>query len=273
MVLPETGTRTRDPFRLRERIAGTDADAFVLVTPRRWRPYRSVPAPAIDGRAVALVRADVPADLPVPGPPAAAEAPWVVSAMAKDVFLGPAGRWADTLTRAGCSVADLRADRARREDLVAALRSGPSVVLYAGHGRPRGWGGYQGVRWNHVDPASAGRGRPAGLVVAFACDTLKGSRSGVPFGNRVVEGGVAGAYLGAARALQTAEAEDLADIVVGLLATGTGPTAAHLVAAVDHEVRGNPGAARAWRQFRLVGDPFVSLERTVGERHGAQAHG
>ncbi|MFF0991266.1 C25 family cysteine peptidase [Kocuria nitroreducens] len=263
VILPGPETTSSDPFRLRDRLSNLDADVFVLVAPRRWGPYRSVPAPAINGRAVALVQADKPCDLPVPSLAGTAGAPWVIAAMAKDMFLGPAGLWVETLDRAGRYVMDLRADRTRREDLITALKAGPSVVLYAGHGRTRGWGGYQGVRWDHIAPDPDGGHRPAGLVIAFACDTLKRVRSGVPFGSHLVEGGAARAYLGAARVIRSADAEELGKVVVDLLAEGASPTVAHLVTAIERGVRGQPGASRAWNQFRLVGDPSTSVTQTV----------
>ncbi len=267
---------TGDPFRLRALLAGGPGEPVLLVAPRRWGPRRLVPAPVVEGSPVGLLLATRASHLP-PAPalsdsvahrPEAAppEAPWVVAAMAKDVFLRPTDGWADTLNRAGCPTLDLRADRARRSDLAAALGKGPGVVLYAGHGRNRGWGGYQGLRLPHLaaaEPEETGpegaAPRPAGLVIAFACDTLKRSRSRTPFGIGLVEAGCARAYLGAVGSLRTSDAEALAEVVIPLLAHRSHATVASLLQGIEGAVGATGAARRAWRSFRLIGDPLTPL--------------
>jgi len=250
-----------DPFGLRERVPEAEGDVVVLVAGRRWGARRVVPAPVLDGRPIALVQADTPGQLPRCQAQPSARVPWVVAAMAKDDFLAPTAHWARTLKAGGRPAVDLRADRARRDDLLRALAAGPGIVLYAGHGRTRGWSGYQGIRWHHMEadrPGAVG----AGLVIAFACDTLKRSRSRFPFGSRLVESGLAGGYLGAAGSVRTRDAEALAEVVIALLARGTHETGAHLMAQLDAELRDGPAASRrAWAQFRFVGDPCVPLPR------------
>ncbi|HKJ55531.1 MAG TPA: hypothetical protein VJ978_06045 [Nitriliruptoraceae bacterium] len=266
-----------DPYGLARRLPAVDADAVVLVAPRRRGPRRLAPGPVVDGRPVALVQADGPDDLArtllAPDP----HAPWVVAAMAKNVFLEPTEHWAATLRAGGHDVVDLRADRARRDDLVAGLRAGPRVVLYAGHGRPRGWAGYQALRFHHLasdrgahrDPVTdvaavigdAAPVRAAGLVIAFACDTLGRAHNQWPFGVRLVESGMVRAYLGPASAVLTADARALADVVVDILAHDHPRTVTDLVVAVDRVVagRGHAAARRAWQTFRLVGAPDTCI--------------
>lgn len=226
----------------------------MVVAPPRWGARRLIPGPTIGGRPVFLVQADRATDLPPDtlGPDSAA--PWVVAAMAKDAFLRPTEHWAATLASGDRRVLDLRADRARREDLVCAMHAGPGVVLYAGHGRARGWGGYQALRWEHLELVPGTPGRPVGVVIAFACDTLSRPRGRVPFGHRVVQGGVASAYLGASGPLVTQDAEALGECVVGVLRSGEFGTVAELVRAVGKEVGERGAAARAWAAFRLLGD-------------------
>jgi hypothetical protein len=147
-----------DPYRLADRLPRLDADAIVLVAPRRRGPRRLAPGPVVAGMPVAIVQADRPSDLPRALAPPDPDAPWVMAAMAKNVFLDATAHWADTLASGGRSVVDLRADRARRDDLVDGLAAGPRVVLYAGHGRARGWAGYQALRLHHLAPADDGAG-------------------------------------------------------------------------------------------------------------------
>ncbi len=257
--LPGPAARGVDPHRLRERLQGIPADAFVLVGGARWGARRLVPAPVVDGRPVAIAQpGEWGPGSRAPGAPDP-DAPWLVTAMAKDAFLEPTEGWAPRLAAGGRKVSDLRADRARRSDLMEALRKGPAVVLYAGHGRSRGWGGYQTVRWHHLEAGVAGTGPSVGVVIAFACDTLARTRNRVPFGSRMVASGIARAYLAPAGSVRTADAEALAQVVVELLAGERPPTLTHLMRAIHHAVSTEADARRAWRRFRLVGDPTVSL--------------
>lgn len=275
-----------DPYRLAGRMPTVDADAIVLVAPRRRGPRRLSPGPVVDGRPVALVQADRPTDLAHELPDPDADAPWVIAAMAKNVFLDATEGWADRLRAGGHDVIDLRADRARRADLVAGLQAGPRVVLYAGHGRPRGWAGYQALRFRHLAPGVEGtttphqataatvatgttvvtgsdganddRGdgpRAAGLVIAFACDTLGRAHNQWPFGVRLVEAGLVRAYLGPASAVLTADATALSIVVINILTNARPTTVTELVTAIDRATTTDASARRAWQTFRLVGAP------------------
>lgn len=202
--------------------------------------------------------------LPKPAP-TLSSAPWVVAAMAKNVFLEATATWAERLERAGRAAIDVRADRARRSDLLAAFAAGPDVVLYAGHGRPRGWAGYQALRIVHFDRDGAAgdevRSGPVGLVLAFACSTLDRSTGRVPFGQLLVDRGIARAYLAPAGPVVTAEAEVLADLVVDLLcrrvSSGEPLHAGGLIVEIDRQVAGR--AASAWSTFEFVGDTTTRI--------------
>jgi hypothetical protein len=263
--LPATPGTGADPFRLRPGVARAAADVVLVVAPRRWGPRRLAPGAVLAGRPVAIVQADSIGDLPPSRLRHDPAAPWVVAAMSKDVFLKPTSHWAVTLAGGWRHVVDLRADRARRDDLLTAMSLGPGVVLYAGHGRARGWGGYQALRWEHLEARLRPASPRTGIVLAFACDTLKRTRSGVPFGSRMVAAGVVGAYLGAAGSIRTDDAVELSDTVVGLLAGRRYGTVARLIMAIEGAVSGTVGAARAWRQFRLLGDPTVAIDASAAE--------
>lgn len=254
---------------------------MVLVAPRVRGPRRCTPAVVVGDNPVGIVLADhhdhVMPEVAAPDP----EAPWVVAAMGKDVFLEATETWQARLVAGGRRAIDLRADRARRSDLLAGLAAGPRVVLYAGHGRARGWAGYQALRWHHFGrsaPTSGGAriahpatdGEPSGsdddvsvracgLVVAFACGTLSRPRGTWPFGAQLVAAGRARAYLAPASRVVTARARALGDIVVDLLATTRPATAGEFVMAIEAAVADQPAAARAWATFRLVGDPTTRI--------------
>ncbi len=268
---PDPDGPRHDPYRLRERLAQlldtAPFDAALLIAPRRRGPARALPGSVIRGRSgvtatVALVQADRPSDLD----------PWLtavrnlsaprkdstsvtVAAMGKRIYLEIAGGWLARMSEEGIPVRDLRADRTRREALCEAAAAGPSVLLYAGHGRARGWGGYQALRWNHVvgHPLK----RAAGAVISVACHTLSRTRSLIPFGTRFVASGRAGCYLGAVAPIPIEASRRLSDHLVDELVTGRHPDVASLLRAVTERV--DPESAHVLGQFRIVGNPLQPL--------------
>lgn len=270
--LPAADGPPGDPYRLRDRlpplVEDAGADAALVVAPRRRGPARAVPGcvlPGSDGRAVVvgLVQADAPDDLATwlsttgandqRERPAAS--PVVVAAMGKDLYLDLAGRWHGELVDAGIDAADLRADRTRREVLCDAIGTGPEVVLYVGHGRARGWAGYQAMRWHHIEAVTPSA--RCGLVLAMACSTLSRTRGVVPFGSRFVSSGRAGAYLGAVGAITNDDGRRLVDLIVTALASGRHPDIASLLTDVATDL--DPDLTPVLSAFRLIGDPLQPL--------------
>lgn len=175
--------------------------------------------------------------------------------MGKDVYLDAAGRWITLLRqrRPDLRVRDLRASKVGRAELVAALLRGPQLVVYLGHGRARGWSGYQGVRWHHLDTSAPIQ--PVGVVIALACDTLAPGRDGIGFGERWVRSGRASAYVGAAGSIDIADGLALSARLVERLASGRDSDIGALLAAIAD----NGQSSRALARLRLVGDPRARL--------------
>ena len=232
-----------------------------LVVGRRRAPRAAARGAVVDGKAVGLLFADGDEELERwrAARARAGREGIAVCAMGKDVYLDLAGRWITQLRDAGREVADLRASVADREALLDALAAGPALLLYAGHGRARGWAGYQTVRWKHVEARPVRR--PAGAVVALACDTLTRTRAAVPFGVRLVQEGRAAAYLGAAAPLRIPDGMALGDRLIEELATGRHLDLGALLRATSAGIErdGDRAGRRALRALRLVGDPQVRL--------------
>jgi hypothetical protein len=250
-----------DPYDVRGVVADADPDAVLLVVPGDERLADVVPAPVVDGVPVGLLPAARPGAVAgwrstVAGGPRPAAA-WGVLAMATERYLGAAGDLYARLAAAdgaGPPVYDWRASRIDRVRLCEWLATGPSLCVYVGHGRPRGWGGYQGCDW--ADVARVDRRRPAGAVVALACGTL-GDGDGPPFGVRLVRRGRALSYLGCPGDVAVEDVVALAEALGAALADDPPATVGDLLVALDARVGGEPGAAL--RTFRLVGLPDQPL--------------
>src|SRR5690606_18080602 len=59
------------------------------------------------------------------------------------------------------------ADRIARTDMLSGLACGPALAIYFGHGRPRGWAAYHGVRHGHFPQPWP---EPMAALLALCCE-------------------------------------------------------------------------------------------------------
>jgi hypothetical protein len=178
-----------------------------------------------------------------------------VCAMGKRPFTAIAGRWIADLGRAGSTVRDHRAVVSPREDVVDDLNGDADVVIYLGHGRARGWNGYQTIRQHDLDAGPSIR--PVSAVLAFACSTLERGDDGTSFGASLVASGRATSYLGWPSPLPLDEGLAVADLFVDSLMRGA-PTTGELLAMVQRcELRRTERNVVA--ECRIIGDASAAL--------------
>ena len=179
-----------------------------------------------------------------------------VCSMGKRVYRERGGRWIHSLSATGLATEDWGANLITRVELCERLAQGAEIVIYLGHGRARGWSGYQALRWHHVTAHDA-QG-PITVMLAFACNTLTRHRGVVPFGTRYVESGRVAAYLGWAGSVRIEPGLRFADRVCTLLATRRLRT---LAALLKQAVGGaqDPQERRELDGLRLIGYPFARL--------------
>jgi hypothetical protein len=252
-------------------------DAVLLVHPPKRSPRTVVPwpaAPVADGRRVpvgivpgsgadldrfAISAAAV--HLRAIGEPAAATSVALL-AQRSARYLDLAGRIRRLLAEhevADDSVFWWPADEIVRDDVTAGLRLGLAVAVYVGHGRPRGWVGYAGVRAHHLD----GTLTPGALVVSLACQTSSRYRTGRSFTEALVTQGTAAAAIGAVGTTRHIANARWSLRLVDALAAGA-PTAGRVLVAAAPE----GGLAR---NYRLIGDPVAPLLDAPGARAAARA--
>ncbi len=180
-----------------------------------------------------------------------------VCAMGKRPFGETAARWIAELRASGAVVLDHRAHVCRRQQVIADVNGGADIVIYLGHGRTRGWNGYQTIRKQHVESAGEPVG-PIDAVLAFACNTVGQRRDEVSFGHHLVGGGWTKAYLGWPGDIPLEPGLRIANRFVSLLATAQHATVGSLLQAVaegqlDREERDS------LVDCRIVGDPNAPL--------------
>lgn len=266
---PPNPVRRQDAFEVRARVeAGgcNEADAVLLVVPRRRSPRAASP-PAVVGRTVVgMVQADHPDDLrpwlmaiDAPDPGRSPQPEIAVCAMGKRVFRERGADWIRALSTTGLATEDWGAHLINRVELCQRLAKGAEVVVYLGHGRARGWSGYQALRWHHV---TANKARiPIRVMFAFACNTLTRTRGVVPFGTLYVHSGRVVAYLGWAGSVQIEPGLRFADRLFRLLASGRTQTLSGLLRRAVGEVK-DIQEKRELERLRLIGYPFARLPCT-----------
>lgn len=173
----------------------------------------------------------------------------VILSMWKGSYL----RRADTL-QAGlekaygtAGVARWTADLIGRRELSQRLASQPiSLAFYLGHGRERGWAGYRGLRFHHLQQPSD----PMGLVVSLSCRTLE-------FGRQLVGEGYAQAFVGSEQAMGVSGLTRLVSTFATAFAAESGPPkiANDLLSAIDRYVTRSTSVELkdTWAQLQLLG--------------------
>jgi hypothetical protein len=146
-------------------------------------------------------------------------------------------------------------DAITRESMVTAVGCGLGLGLYVGHGRPKGWVGYHGVRAHHFlesDEARGSRHDPMGAILSLCCRTASRKRVGLSYAESLPLMGVAAASFGAVKETFHSDNTRWAVGVCTALTEGA-RTVGELL------VRAAPSSPAALSSYRLIGDPFAPL--------------
>ncbi len=261
-----TVKRSNDPYQISSLVGRLrkTADALLLVVPRNRSPRRVAPGPIVAGIPLGLVFANQPDDL-IPWLIAtkhqSSKQLWAVLAMWKRSYLRLGKRLAKWMQGSNPNqVEGWYADNVTRDDLIKRMAQGPRVVVYVGHGRPRGLTGYRGLRGYHFTELHDRQ--PCGTFICFACDTLKRTYGVFPFGCRLVLDGVVAAYLGAVEPLLVDANTRLAHHMGELFEKQAANDLATLVTKMEKRLKDLPEQKmvyRAFSDYRIIGNPLQPL--------------
>lgn len=148
------------------------------------------------------------------------------------------------------------ADTTTRAELVRKLGKGCSLVVYVGHGRSRGWSGYRGFRWHHMEVMR--QRHPIGVLFHFSCDGLKANGSALPFGEQWVREGRACSSIAACDSLQLKPLEDIAQAFMDSVSVTGVIRIDEILFSMNATIKnlGNAEVERNWRHFRFIGNPM-----------------
>ena len=142
------------------------------------------------------------------------------------------------------------ADRISRENMLRGLADcGPALAMYFGHGRPRGWAGYHGVRREHFASPWA---EPMGALLALCCENASRWRTAISFTETLALRGVFAGALAAVTKTRHEHNRRLGPAICEVLTTLPIRTLADLVLALPEE---------EWMDtpYRFIGDPAAPL--------------
>ena len=246
--------------------AAAGAEGLLLVDDRRRAPRTALPGPFLVDPSGRMVPAgwlpDLGSGLEVFAGAAARvqrrsspTGPLAVLGQWEPRYIQLAGRLEANLRRGGeppFPVLRWTSERITRNDLVQGLRLGLGVGIYFGHGRPKGWAGYHGLRASHLVDAG---GEPLGALFSVTCLTANRWRVGLSFSEAVVTGGAAAAAVGA---VDVVAHMDNMRWMLGLadsLRSGESCLGPALLAASTSAISQTP--------YRIIGDPLALLAGTA----------
>jgi hypothetical protein len=267
---PERSSRAMDPYGIEQMAESLSSgkDALLLVDGYDFTPAQLLPGIIHNDIPIGLVQAESPAQMApwinaLSSTRSKGRSIWAVMAMWKRPYLS-AGNLMEKmmLSRAQMEEIDVLscfADMVSREDMCSLLASGLSLAVYFGHGRPEGWCGYRGIRWEHI--VAEELKESCGVLVSFACDTLRQIAKIPCFGSRWIASGRACTYIGCTSQVNREANAMLAEVVGQILSKGNCQTIGQLFQMVYAHIEENEleKAREALSHYRLLGDPLHRL--------------
>jgi len=263
--------RTIDPYQIAEIIKTQplDTEGILLIAPVEASPSELLPAPVIEGKPVGIVQAETVSEISpwlnaMSQDRLAKDNRWVVLAMWKELYLSWGNRFLDWMrqgTNGGAvEVSPWFSDLVSRDELCGMLATGPAFAVYVGHGRSRGWSGYRGLRWEHVESLEVQK--PCGVIVSLSCDTLKREKDVPSFGSRWIRLGRSCAFVGSTERLGYLPNADFALELGQVLSTGKNRTIGELMVEVYRRLKCPPErelGLEAFSTYRIMGNPLQPL--------------
>jgi len=151
-------------------------------------------------------------------------------------------------------------DTTTNVDLAKKLSCGCSLAVYVGHGRSRGWSGYRGFRWSHMEKTV--QITPVGILLSLSCNGLKNDKiKSIPFGLQWVAEGRACTSIASCESLQIKPMESIANAFIESIAMTDLFRVDDLLFNMNEKLKktNDPNVDMNWKHFRLIGNPIQSF--------------
>lgn len=146
-----------------------------------------------------------------------------------------------------------------KKELAKLLSAGFGLCLYTGHGRPRGWSGYRGIRWADISDVPCPK--PSGVVLSLSCSAFRIENKQQPFAIQWLLSGRIVAFAGFTAQVQIQPLIVISHLILDFIAEHDKATFGDLVKYIDGKVAqaGQPAVMEVWKSFRLAGNPLVCI--------------
>lgn len=148
-------------------------------------------------------------------------------------------------------------DTTSNAELAKKLSQGCSLAIYVGHGRSRGWSGYRGFRWDHMEKTV--QNNPVGILISFSCNGLKNDKIKYsPFGLKWVTEGRACTSIASCESLQIKPLEVITTAFMESVLMTNIFSVDDLLFDINEKLKkmNDPDVETNWQHFRLIGSPF-----------------
>lgn len=175
-------------------------------------------------------------------------------------------KWANRLTRffnqreGRYKSVNLLPERTTKEELASRLSKGGSLAIYLGHGRSRGWSGYRGFRWKHMEACF--QGRPLGALISFSCSSLKQDKlESLPFGLEWTKNGRSACFFGATGEVKIKSLITITNLFMECLTKQHPVQIGDLIKQMHFKILDlkDEKLLETWDMFKLLGNPCVEI--------------
>jgi len=149
------------------------------------------------------------------------------------------------------------ADATTNVELGRKLSRGCTLAIYVGHGRSRGWSGYRGFRWRHLEPFR--QLVPIGSLISLSCSSLRhDKKESLPMGLQMIMEGRSCAFFGTWDSVHIIPLRTITKILLDIFTYAEEVTIGELISRAHSQVLASNDASvlENWSKFRLIGSPF-----------------
>ena len=149
------------------------------------------------------------------------------------------------------------ADTTTNVELGHKLSRGCTLAIYVGHGRSRGWSGYRGFRWRHLEQFK--QTVPIGSLISLSCNSLlHDKKESLPMGLQLIMEGRSCTFFGTWDSVHIVPLRTITKILLAIFTNAQKVTVGELIADAHSQVLALNDALvlENWLKFRLIGSPF-----------------
>lgn len=184
-------------------------------------------------------------------------------AMMKPFYLEWGNKIYNSLKKQRYNLVDVKkhfADSTTAKELSKILSTGSRLAIYVGHGRSRGWTGYRGFRWKHIELFK--QKNPIGCFIALSCSSLfHDKKETIPLHMQLVMEGRNCTFLGTWDSVKIIPLRIIVKIILDIFSKKKQEPIGEVLKQVSLTILKlkNPLVEDSWKKFKLLGNPLQKI--------------